>query len=66
MGYDWRAPDAGRVGTAFTIIDDTAATPISGTFSNLAGGATITAGNNTYQANYEGGDRNDLALTVVQ
>ena len=52
-------------GTAFTAINNTSATPISGTFSNLADGSTITIGSNTFQANYEGGDGNDLTLTVV-
>lgn len=52
-------------GTVFTVINNTAATPISGTFANLADGATVTVGNNTYQANYEGGDGNDLTLIVV-
>ncbi len=53
------------VGTIFTVIDNTAAAPISGTFSNLADGSTVTIGSNTFQANYEGGDGNDLTLTVV-
>jgi len=53
------------VGTAFTAISNTAATPISGTFSNLADGGTVTVGGNTFQATYEGGDGNDLTLTVV-
>ena len=52
-------------GTVFTVIDNTAATPIAGTFSNLADGSAVTVGNNTFQANYEGGDGNDLSLTVV-
>jgi hypothetical protein len=52
-------------GTVFTVIDNTAATPIAGTFTNLPDGGTITVGNNTFQANYEGGDGNDLTLTVV-
>jgi autotransporter-associated beta strand protein len=52
-------------GTVFTIISNTAATPIGGSFSNLADGATVTIGNNTYQADYHGGDGNDLTLTVV-
>ena len=39
--------------------------PIIGTFMNLPDGGTITAGSNTFQANYEGGDGNDLTLTVV-
>ena len=52
-------------GTSFVAIDNTAVTPISGAFSNLSDGSTITVGSNTYQANYEGGDGNDLTLTVV-
>jgi autotransporter-associated beta strand protein len=53
------------IGTVFTVINNTAATPISGTFSNLPDGATLVAGNNTLQVSYEGGDGNDLTLTVV-
>ena len=52
-------------GTVFTVIDNTAATPIAGTFANLADDSTIIIGSNTFQANYEGGDGNDLTLTVV-
>ncbi len=53
------------LGTVFTVIDDTATTPIADTFSNLADGSTFTSGNNIFQADYEGGDGNDLTLTVV-
>ena len=52
-------------GTVFTVIDNTSGTPIAGTFANLADGSTLTVKRNTYQANYEGGDGNDLTLTVV-
>lgn len=52
------------IGTTFTVINNTSANPIVGTFSNLADGATFTSNGNTYQANYEGGDGNDLTLTV--
>jgi autotransporter-associated beta strand protein len=52
-------------GTVFTVINNTAATPISGTFANLADGSTVVAGSNTFEADYEGGDGNDLTLTVV-
>ena len=51
-------------GTVFTIINNTSGSPISGTFSNLADGGTFTSNGNTYQASYEGGDGNDLTLTV--
>jgi hypothetical protein len=47
------------------VINNTAATPIAGTFSNLADGSTFTVGSNNYQVNYEGGTGNDLTLTVV-
>jgi hypothetical protein len=52
-------------GTSLKVISNTATTPIAGTFSNLPDGATITAGNNTFQASYSGGDGNDLTLTVL-
>jgi autotransporter-associated beta strand protein len=52
-------------GTVFTVINNTAATPIAGTFSNLPDGSTFSSNGNTYQVNYEGGDGNDLTLTVV-
>jgi autotransporter-associated beta strand protein len=52
-------------GTTFKVINNTAATPIGGTFTNLAQGSTVIIGNNTFQANYEGGDANDLTLTVI-
>jgi autotransporter-associated beta strand protein len=54
-----------RTGTVFTVIKNTSANPISGSFSNLADGAIISAGSTNFQANYEGGDGNDLTLTVV-
>lgn len=53
------------VGTIFKMIDNTAATPIGGRFANLADGSTLTVDGNTFQVNYEGGDNNDLTLTVV-
>jgi autotransporter-associated beta strand protein len=53
------------IGTTFIAISNTAGTPISGTFANLPDGSTFSAGRNNYQASYEGGDGNDLTLTVV-
>jgi autotransporter-associated beta strand protein len=52
-------------GTVLTVINNTAATPIAGTFANLPDGSMFTTHGNTFQANYEGGDGNDLTLTVV-
>ncbi|MGH8093037.1 MAG: beta strand repeat-containing protein [Chthoniobacterales bacterium] len=54
-----------KQGLVLTLISDTAATPIAGTFSNLPNGAILTVNGNNFQANYEGGDGNDLTLTVV-
>jgi hypothetical protein len=53
------------IGTVFTAISNTAATSIAGAFANLPDGGTVTVGSNTFQASYEGGDGNDLTLTVV-
>jgi hypothetical protein len=53
-------------GQVFTAISNTAATPIAGTFANLPDDSTFTIGNNTYQVDYQGGDGNDLTLTVVE
>jgi autotransporter-associated beta strand protein len=52
-------------GTSLTVIKNTAATPISGAFSNLPDGAIVTVNGNKFQADYQGGDGNDLTLTVV-
>jgi len=52
-------------GTIITVIDNTAATPIAGTFSNLADNSTVRIGRNTFQVSYGGGDGNDLTLTVT-
>jgi autotransporter-associated beta strand protein len=52
-------------GTVFTAISNTSANPLAGTFANLADNSIFTVGRNKYQANYEGGDGNDLTLTVV-
>ena len=54
-----------NAGTSFTALNNTAATPINGTFANLVDGSTVTVGNNSYQVSYSGKDGNDLTLTVV-
>ncbi len=53
------------VGTVFTVISNTSATSINGSFANLPNGCTLIAGPNHYQASYKGGDGNDLTLTAV-
>src|SRR5207253_4581195 len=52
-------------GTVFTVINNTSPGAIFQTFKNLPDGGTITVGANTFQADYEGGDGNDLTLTVI-
>lgn len=54
-----------QAGLVLTLISNTSANPISGTFSNLPDGVILTIGGNNFQASYEGGDGNDLTLTVV-
>jgi len=58
LAYDI-APDG------VTINNSARFSAIVGTLSNVADGSSFTAGNNAFQANYEGGDGNDLTLTVV-
>ncbi len=53
------------VGTVFTIISNTSASPIVGTFGNLADNSSFTLNGNNFLVSYEGGDGNDLTLTVV-
>ena len=53
------------VGTVFTVINNTSANPIFGTFSNLSDGSVFTSNGNNFQASYTGGTGNDLTLTVV-
>jgi autotransporter-associated beta strand protein len=60
-----RSSQVSPPGTRYFAINNTGPSPIVGTFSNLPDGAIIVIGINTYQANYEGGDGNDLTLTVI-
>jgi autotransporter-associated beta strand protein len=52
-------------GMVFTAVNKTSANPISGRFANLPDGSIVTVGGTNFQANYKGGDGNDLTLTVV-
>src|SRR6266404_7060791 len=53
------------LGLTLTVITNRSANPISGTFSNLPDGAIVNVNGNNFQADYQGGDGNDLTLTVV-
>jgi autotransporter-associated beta strand protein len=52
------------IGTGFTAIKNTSASPIAGTFGNLPDNSTFSSNGNTYKVDYQGGDGNDLTLTV--
>ena len=52
-------------GQVFTVISNTSASPIAGTFHNLRDGQIISVNGSNLQAGYTGGDGNDLVLTVV-
>ncbi|PYL70918.1 MAG: hypothetical protein DMF26_20630 [Verrucomicrobia bacterium] len=52
-------------GEVFTVINNRAATLIAGTFSNLQDGSIFTVNGYNFLVNYEGGDGNDLTLTVL-
>jgi autotransporter-associated beta strand protein len=55
-----------KPGLTLTLISNTSANPISGTFANLPDGGIVTVNGINFQASYEGGDGNDLTLTVVR
>jgi autotransporter-associated beta strand protein len=54
-----------KQGLTLTLISNTSASPIRGTFSNLPDGGIVNVNGNNLQASYEGGDGNDLTLMVV-
>jgi autotransporter-associated beta strand protein len=53
------------IGTVFTVINNTSASPISGRFSNLPNGSIFASNGNNFRVNYTGGTGNDLTLKVV-
>jgi autotransporter-associated beta strand protein len=63
--FQGTAQGALKQGLVLTVISNTSASPITGTFANLPDGAIVTVNGNNFQASYEGGDGNDLTLTVV-
>jgi autotransporter-associated beta strand protein len=56
---------APAVGTQFTIINNDGADAITGTFTGLAEGATVTISNRNFTISYVGGTGNDVVLTRV-
>lgn len=59
-------PRMSTVGKVFTLLNNTSDTPISGTFANMPDGAIFFQRGNTLEVSYEGGDGNDLTLTVLK
>jgi autotransporter-associated beta strand protein len=53
-------------GTSFVVVNNTSASPMSGGFSGLSEGSTVSDGLNTYRLSYVGGTGNDITLTVVE
>jgi hypothetical protein len=54
------------VGTVFRVIDKTSAGAVTGAFSGLPQGAILTVNGVQLQIHYNGGDGNDVTLTVTQ
>jgi hypothetical protein len=52
-------------GQTFTILDKQGAGTVSGTFAGLPEGSTFQSSGVTYRISYQGGDGNDVVLTVV-
>ena len=52
-------------GTVYTLIANGGADPVAGTFANLPQGATLTTGPARFQIAYNGGDGNDVTLTLI-
>ena len=55
------------LGAVFTVLNNTSATPIAGTFTSLPEGSVVQLSNppNNLLVSYSGGDGNDMTLTVV-
>jgi fibronectin-binding autotransporter adhesin len=52
-------------GQSFTIIDNDGSDPVNGTFSGLPERATISLGGQLLRISYQGGDGNDVVLSVL-
>ncbi len=54
------------IGDSFEIINNQNSGAVTGTFNNLAEGATFMSGLVAFQVSYAGGNGNDVTLTVIQ
>ena len=53
-------------GQSFTIVNNDGSDPVTGTFNGLAEGASFTSQGVTYTITYQGGDGNDVVLSVAK
>ncbi len=53
-----------KTGDTFIILSNDGSDAVTGTFKDLANGATFSFNGYTYQINYNGGDGNDVVLTI--
>ncbi len=58
-------PQSATLGKQFTLINNMGSSPSLGTFAGLNEGATFFAADSEFSITYEGGDGNDVVLTVV-
>jgi autotransporter-associated beta strand protein len=58
-------PSKPSIGDQFVIINNDGAEAITGTFNGLPNNATFTVGDLGFRINYNGGDGNDVVLTVL-
>lgn len=59
-------PSAVPVGTSFMLVENTASTPVSGTFDGFAEGSLLEVEAVRFRITYQGGDGNDIALIVAK
>ncbi|TAE77930.1 MAG: hypothetical protein EAZ65_04090 [Verrucomicrobia bacterium] len=62
---DLIAPPGLYAGSSFTTLDKTSTGAISGTFAGLAQGASFALGGYTWQISYNGGNGNDVVLSIT-
>jgi CSLREA domain-containing protein len=55
---------ASALGTSFTIINNEGSGPVNGTFAGLPEGGIFTVNGTEFRITYQGGDGNDVVLTV--
>ncbi len=53
-----------KAGDSFTLITNDGSDPVTGTFTGLPEGATVTVGSTVFKISYIGGDGNDVVLTA--